>query len=180
MGISHKKLRKALFPIFLLLYCSTCSPCIAGELDGTLWGVFVPSIKHGREDIDDPMPVTFEDIEHDSVKGEIAGVHVLSTYIDNFEGRITTVKDGYKFKISVPDQNGNGLVYNGNLFPVPKSGYSPKGVFERKAVNVFTSVGGKVLWIISDGVMSTVDGGEIPHTGKKKIRVTGFVVRPKK
>lgn len=179
MGLSRKKTRRAFFPILLLLQCLICATCMAGELDGTLWSVFVPSIKHGREDVDDPMPVTLEDIEHDNEKEEIAGIHVISTYVDNFDGKITH-NDGYKFRIAVPDTNGNGLVYTGKLSQVPKSGYLPKGAFERKAVNLFTSVGGKILWIISDGVMSTVDGGEIPHTGKKKISVTGYLVRPKK
>ena len=51
-----------IFIIFFLSLPLFSGSSAAGELDGTMWFMFMPSLKNGREDIDDSVPMSFKEI----------------------------------------------------------------------------------------------------------------------
>lgn len=174
-----RKIGTGLFIILsLLILCGLCS---AGELDGTAWEIFVPSIKDGKDDIDDTIPFSFTDIQHDTREETLTGIfnyYYTKRNSVEFHGIATKVQDGYKFKIIIPDSDtDDALHYTGTLKTVSPKGYLPKGAFERKFVKTLESKGAKIIWAITDGIERMKSGKKIPNTDRTTLHFTGFVFK---
>ena len=163
-----------IFIIFFLSLPLFSGSSAAGELDGTMWFMFMPSLKNGRERIYDSVPMSFKEIQHDG--SAIKGIYGLGETELSFNGILKKLKNGYEFRIIVQDNSGN-MTFTGKLTAVSKEGYSPKGRFEQMMVETATSKGVKILWKITN---ATLHGSrEFTGTGRTTFKLSGFIIKPK-